>query len=466
MEKVNWSRIYRSLRRTRSISPSSPLIVVVRVEELPNSVTLLIRGRMDLFKGLDSAFVRIQVIISKDIDLSLGDVPIKILKWQTIMIDAKIKEEKVFEASLALGNENDVWVGRGALKILPAGFGLDIFLGGLNKRGAMIGIDADFPAPIPLGPFLGFSGIGGDFASNFIPRLEKDGVSIPDPTAENYADWAKNTEVDRWKPGPVDQTSVGLGIRADLKTLFDYGWMLKLEPVGLAILTPGPVLVLGGKGHLFNFEGARVEGYVVIDINSESLAFDLSANLKVPDSDADNQVNLLTGQGTLDAYFSFQRPSTWFLKWGIDTNPVSIKVLNTLLRAEAFLMADSDGIQFGAGISLGGSYEISIIKLVAILGARVQAGIGVNPFGLVGRFAIYGELGIRIWKFAFILTGQAETLGRSAQPTILSFKLRFKINLPWPIPDVEGEKEFSYSDEQPQGPILRSPMLVGQAEIF
>ena len=156
---------------------SSPLVKVLAVDA--TTITFFVRGRVKLFKGVESAFMRIEVVVSKDVDLSSGSPPINIVDWHTVVGDLQLKKKDVFEANVALGYDNGTWLGRGALKILPAGFGLDIFVGGINERGAMIGFDADFPAPIPLGSTgLGLSGIGGDFAYNFIARLESGGVPI------------------------------------------------------------------------------------------------------------------------------------------------------------------------------------------------------------------------------------------------------------------------------------------------
>lgn len=96
-------------------------------------------------------------------------MPITVVEWQALVGDLKISKKNVFEANLAVGYDQGVWLGRGAMKVLPAGFGLDLFLGGLSERGMMIGLDIDLPAPIPLGSTgLGLSGMGGDFAYNFV----------------------------------------------------------------------------------------------------------------------------------------------------------------------------------------------------------------------------------------------------------------------------------------------------------
>jgi hypothetical protein len=438
---------------------SSPLVKVLAVDSPPGTVTFLVRGRVKLFKGVESAFMRIEVVISKDVDLSGDGPPIDVVDWHTVIGDLKLSKKNVFEANVALGYDNGTWLGRGALKVLPAGFGIDLFLGGLNDRGAMIGLDVDFPAPIPLGSTgVGLSGVGGDFAYNFIARLESAGVPITDPVAKDYVTWARNHEPDRWVAGPIDQTAVGVGIRSDFVTLADSGRVLKLEPIGLAVLTPGPVFILGGVGKLLDTNSAKVEGYLAVDIPSASMALGLGVQIKIP---ASGSTTLVDAKGVLDAFFSFSDPSLWYVNVGTDKKPISAKVLKDLLRAEIFFMINNNRMHFGAGISIGGEWSWWIITLIARVGARVAALVGWNPVELAGSFKIWGELGIKIWKFKFVLTGAAEAIGHTPEPTQLDFKFSFKLDLPWPIPDVKGEKTFSYSDEDPVGPPLVSPLMVG-----
>jgi hypothetical protein len=442
----------------------SPLVKVLEVDEGHNTLTLLVRGRVDLFKGVESAFMRIEVVVSRDIDMTGGAFPVDIVEWRTVVGDIKLSKKNVFESNIALGYDKGTWLGRGTLKVIPANFGLDVFVGGINPRGAMIGLDVDLPAPIPLGSTgVGLAGLGGDFAYNFVPRLEADGAPVANPTAKDYVTWARNTEVDRWAPGPIDETAVGLGIRSDFVTVFDSGYTLKLEPIGLAVLTPGPIFVLGGSGKLIKSDSAKVTGFLAVDIASASIALGLSADLKFPDIGG---ANIVEAGGKLDAFFSFEDPSLWYLNLGTNKKPIHAKVLKGLFHGEAFFMIDNKRVCFGAGISIGGSYKWWVITLVARLGARAYALIGWNPKELEGAFAIYGELGLKIWFLKFLLTGQTEILGHTANPNLFSFTLRYKLSLPWPIPDIEGDKTFSYSDEQPEGGKLESPLLVGESDVW
>ena len=453
---------------------SSPLVRVSAYSTTANPnidhITFLIRGRIPLFKGVESVFMRVEVTISTQVDLVSWDPPIEIVEWHTITGDLKISKANVFYANLGFGYDKGSWLGRGAVKILPAGFGLDIYLGGLSDRGAMIGLSIDLPAAIPLGSTgLGLKGMGGDFAYNFVARLEEAGLPVTSPTARHYITWARNTEVlDRWQAGPIDQTAVGVGINTDLVTLPDNGRVLSLEPIGLAVLTPGPVFVLGGVGKLLSTSSARVEGYLAVDIASASMALGLGVVIRVPppksgDSFGSNEKYLVDAGGTLDAFFSFSNPSSWYINLGTDKNKIAAKILCDLVRAELYLMLNNYRVAFGAGISIGGQWKWWVITLTARLGADVAAVIGWNPVLLEGLLRIWAELGLKIWIFGFMLRGSAEVVGHTPDPTKLDVILKYKLDLPWPIPDIEGDYTLTLGDETPNPPSVASPLLAGQS---
>ncbi len=271
---------------------------------------------------------------------------------------SKISKANVFYANLGFGYDKGTWLGRGAVKILPAGFGLDIYLGGLSDRGAMIGLSIDLPAAIPLGATgLGLKGMGGDFAYNFIARLEEAGLPVASPTAKHYVTWARNTEVlDRWQAGPIDQTAVGVGVNTDLVTLPDNGRVLTLEPIGVAVLTPGPVFVLGGVGKMLSTNSARVEG-IWLSTSRPPRWPGMGVIIKIPPPKSRQlwrRRKVHCGaSGTLDAFFSFSNPSSWNSTWAWTRQD-----RGQYHRRHRPCRVVSDAQQlsggFGAGITIGG----------------------------------------------------------------------------------------------------------------
>ena len=451
---------------------SSPLVGVVK--EDASSLTMLVRGRFNLFGGSVAPFIRLQAKVSKTVDPQL-DPPLTILEWQSVVGDLQIKKEGVFTAELGFGYDAGTWLGRGAIKIIPAQFGLDLHLGGLNEDGLMVGIDVDLPAPIPLGSTgLVLSGVGGDFAYNFVPRLYQGMSNGKVPDAKAYVDWAKEKELDRWVAFDAAQpnhspetTAVGVALRADLRDLLTSGWLMCLEPIGLAVITPGPIFILGGAGRLVDAEKVGAEGYAAIDIASESIALGLAVSAW----EGWDDFTLIGAKGSADAFFSFQRPGDWYLRFGTNTSPVTAEVFEQL-DADVFLMLGHSavpapdgahpGVFFGISLAYGDTWKWWIIEATARLGAKIAVGIGWNPLELAGTFAIYGQLGLKLWELGLKIVIQANLTGYLAKPTKLTGDVEYKFDLPWPVPDIEGTIPYTIGDAEGP-PDLESPLLVGTA---
>jgi len=54
---------------------ASPLVTVLDYDIATNRITFLVRGRMKLFKGVDSAFMRIEVVIGTNVSLTGAGPP-------------------------------------------------------------------------------------------------------------------------------------------------------------------------------------------------------------------------------------------------------------------------------------------------------------------------------------------------------------------------------------------------------
>jgi hypothetical protein len=227
--------------------------------------------------------------------------------------------------------------------------------------------------------------------------------------------------------------------------------------------------MLGGQGKLINTSAIEAEGYVAVDIPSGSIALGLGVHAQVPKA---GDFKLLDASGTLDAFFSFQHPADWFVHFGTSGSPIKGKVFKAL-EADIFLMlghaavpapdgTSHDGIYFGVGLAYGGGWKWWIVEVVAKIGARVAVGIGWNPVELEGAFGIYGELGLKIWEFGLKVVLQTDLTGHVPKPTKLSGDVHFSLDLPWPIPDVDGTVAYSIGDSNGP-PDLKSPLLVGSA---
>jgi hypothetical protein len=459
----------------------SPLVQVVEVNG--SLIALLVRGWVAFFSGKVSAFMRIEVVLdNRDPALLTPGAAVQIAEWRTIVGELKLSKPGVFDASVALGCDKGIWSGRGAMHIEPAQIGVDIELAGLDSRGAVVGLDVEFPVAIPLGSTgLGLRGLGGDYAYNFMARLRElpaneeqwelgQATGNPPPAtqppahpdARHYIQWAREfQDPDRWQIGPPETTAVGVGIRADLVTMFDNGWIFKLKPLGFAVLTPGPVFVLGGVGTLLSTDAAKVYGYLALDIATASLAIGFGVQVKVPASNG----KLLEGSGTLDALFSFSDPSLWFINLGTERRPVKASLLSGFLRGEVFFMIDNHRVRFGATVSIEWDASWWKIRAYVRLGAGFVAELGWNPFVLAAMIKVFGECGIELWCIKLSLRLEARAMGYLPDPLRLAFEFRCTIGLPWPIPDISFNVGCDLGDPLPKPPAFSSPLLAGTATV-
>ncbi|MBW7459941.1 hypothetical protein K0U00_38365, partial [Paenibacillus sepulcri] len=279
-------------------------------------------------------------------------------------------------------------------------------------------------------------------------------------TAADYVKWARETSsIDRWMAGPIDQTSVGVGIRTVICTKADEGYAIELNPVGFAFLLPGGTFIFGGKGVLLKQKGFGAEGYFVFDAERASLALGVGVNI---------DLELLKGSGQLDIFFSFSDPTAWYLDLGTESKPVKLEVLQKIpvisllfsQKAEAYLRINHHRIAFGATLAIGGTFEIGdILKLISKLAVSLHAYMGWDPLLVNARIKVHGEIGIKVWKFEFILSGDAEAEVYFPSPTLFRFEIAGKMNLPWPIPDVPFSKSFG--DDIVNPPSISSPLAAG-----
>jgi len=444
---------------------ASPLVAVV--SKKGGIITFLVRGRFNLFGGAVAPFMRIQVRISLK-------PPFEIQGWDTVVGDLLIEKADLFTAQLAFGYDDGVWLGRGAFKFIPGGFGLDLLLGGIDEDGLAVAIEVDLPSPIPLGSSgLVLTGVGGSFAYNFVPSLGSAKKSGEPWDVTDYVKWAGQDPegADLWgaKEDDDEEITVGVGLRADLGDLATLGWLLSLQPIGLAILSPGPLFILGGPGNLLNRESIALEGNVAVDIGSKTMALGLSLDASEPPKDGN--LKFLEADGSLDAFFSWERPSEWYARFGTTSSPVNAKLLDAL-GADVFLMLGRgavpntdgtmrDGAFFGVGIAWGKEWDAGIVYAVARIGADAALAVGWNPLIFGGSFAIYGELGLTVWdEFGLKVVLQTDLTGYLAQPTMLKGQVNWDLDLPWPIPDVGGKIGYTIG-ESGGPPVLKPPLLVG-----
>lgn len=451
---------------------SSPLIKVTAVDE--QFVTFLIRGKMNINKSRVSPFVRMEARILKT-DRSIDEVT-------TFIAELKITENDltpVTEVRMGLGFDGLIFSGRGGARVVPIGFGLDIFLGGVSDRGIMLGIDVFLPAPIPLGPTgLGLFGIGGDYAHNFKPRLEAgleaegpklnletgetpDGTpvgALENPTAIHYLQWARNPDdaLDRWVPAPANETAVGIGVRAFLCDTPSKGSLLLIEPAGFAVLTPGPIIILGGEGKLLNTDSIGFDAYAVIDAVSGSFSLGGGVDVRIPKSGG-----MVEAVAVFESFFSRTDPKTWFVRIGAEQDPARAKFLVTF-SAKLYIELNHYRVAFGIEILWKEGFKVAKIFTVFVQGGGgIRGLLGWNPRQIAAELKLMAEVGFKVWKFKLSASLTVSVWGHVPQPKVLEATTKFKLNLPFPLKDAKIKVKLPRErDNQP--PDIELPFVVNQ----
>ncbi len=466
----------------------SPLVAVTAADD--TTLALLIRGPVS-FKLTEEitigAFVRLELLVSRRLDHSNLLMPLRILEWRSAIGEISIAEAGVFSARTGIGRYIDAttgletWLGHGQLVLDKLEFGLDLFLGGINSRGVMFGVDIELPIAIPLGSTgLAMRGFGGDMAINFRPRLERRGEPVLHPTARDYVQWAASDAIDRWQPALLDQFAGGLAARAVLVTWPDNGRTIALDPVGVTTLVPGPVIVVGGVGILLDTVSLLVQGYFAVDVASWSLAFGLHLDLTYPAADDpqpgedwedtsdyddaehyDHKVSVVRGIGVVDSLFSFQNPELWYLNAGTMHRPLRIAVFYNLIRGDAFMMLDVHRYRFGASLTFGPDWRFSGVRLQLQITAAFDGLIGWDPFEMEALVGVEAHLEISWLGFGLRLSATAQVIGHLPDPTSLRVRLTARAQVLWLVADAGLDVTFDASDHPLPAPTLTSPLLTG-----
>lgn len=452
----------------------SPLIKVV--ETSPTTVSFLIRGRMKLFKGAANPFVRIEARMLKT-QLGLDEVTTFIGELHIV----ETPDVPVTDVRMGLGWDGHVFLGRGAARIVPIGFGLDIFLGGVSDRGIMLGIAVFLPVPIPLGPLpFGLNGIAGDYAHNFKPRIESgleaegpkvdltNGNTPPDeipdlvanPNALQFVQWARNPDeaLDRWVEAPPDETAIGIGVKAAFCDIPTVGNLFVLDELGFAVFTPGPTIILGGEGHLLTSEKLTIEAYAALDIDS-SFSLGGGVEMDFPDS-----APVISAEGPFAAFFSWEDPRVWFVRIGAENDPIKAKFL---IDYEAHLYFELNHYMVAASVGLIWSQEIELKKIFKVfvkLSGRFRALIGWNPKQIAAEVGGKGEAGFEVLKFKLAASLSFGVLAHFPDPKFFKASFTVRLNLPWPVKDAKLTFKAP-RDENASTPIVELPFRASDSSV-
>ena len=292
------------------------------------------------------------------------------------------------------------------------------------------------------------------------------GVHVgPTKAEENWYEWymaepTRNvTSVRKWQP-IYDNYAFGAGLT--LGTMYDDGFTINLK-VLLVVLIPGPVIMLEGKADLLKQRGGDTEQegafYTLVVIDGREGTFQMNIDIRYTLED------IITVGAGIEAFFDFNDSSNWFVHIGKKT-PESKRIradILSLFKATAYFMIDSRSLMLGASAGFDFRETYGPVSISFIARVTFDAAIFWKPLQLEGSIEMLIELALKIFGIGLELFIQLLLEGKAADPYWLHGVARIGLKLPWPLPELEIEAEFTWEGgrrTEPVAPLLKEASFI------
>lgn len=312
-------------------------------------------------------------------------------------------------------------------------------------------LSADLPTAIPLGASgAALYAIKGLFGMHVAPDRQ-----LVDGEVEPWYRWYREARggvegsaysvipVVKWQPR-FDHYAFGAGLT--LGTQFDDGFSINAGAL-VAILIPGPVVMIEGKANLLKQRGSSgrdAEGALYLLAVFDGLASTFQLNVDVQ-YDLEDVIEI---GGGLEAFFDFNDSSNWYVHIGKkepEDKRIRAKVLS-IITANAYLMIEPRGIQTGAWAGVVFDESFGPVRLVLKAFFAFDAGIWWKEPQFEGQIQLYAEVGLTIVGIGIGLILETLLAGKAPQPYWIYGKARVAINLPFPLPSFDVDVEFEWGE--------------------
>ncbi len=357
--------------------------------------------------------------------------------------------------------------GEVALGIPAAGVQLtgSVLFGTKNgTRFGYVGLDADFGTGIPI-----FSSV------NWFGAALLAGVNVtPDRTLAGeqgddfnwYQHWyapspGPYTVINARKWVPTDEGWAG-GAGVSIGSSDGKAWSLRAL---LAIISPGPILIIEGRLRILKTRephkgpprSTTIRGLMVLDGDQGDFLLALEVDYKLPDS------GLLLDVHAAGEVFYGHRPGDWHLAVGWP-EPLSRRVRAKALRLldwDAYLVISGSDIELAdrtfPGTALAVGLRTGIDKrgkwgpVRGVLAVWIAGDLAVsfNPGYVLAELSLHGEASVKVFGIGFelmldaLLAVEAPVNGNDEY---FGGKVRIKLGLPWPLPDIKKDIPFEWGD--------------------
>jgi hypothetical protein len=319
-------------------------------------------------------------------------------------------------------------------------------------------LGTELPAGIPLWTTgLGLYGIAGLFALNMEPDKSP---QEPWYGVGPNEGWYKKPQIGvsdlaKWRN---EEGSLALGAGITIGTVADNGFTFGGRML-LAIVFPGPIILIEGKANLLKERSALSEdplfrALAVIDGREGTFLVGLDVAYKFA-----NGGELIAIGGGAEALFDFDDPTAWHLYLG-QRNPRERLIraeIFKLFEANAYLMLDPHQLATGAFIGYDGHWRFGPVRASLEAWIEGNAVLSFKPQQFYGDLWLHGRMELRVFDFGFDIGADARTAAEVFDPFLIKMELSVHLDLPWPLPDFDVGITLQWGPE-PNAPALPMPL--------
>jgi hypothetical protein len=247
----------------------------------------------------------------------------------------------------------------------------------------------------------------------------------------------------------------------------------------LAVIAPGPVIIIEGRLRLLKTRephsgpprATTIRGFMVLDFEQGDFLLALDVDYKLPGS------GLLLDVHAAGEVFYGHRPGDWHLAVGWP-EPISRRVRAKALRLlewDAYLVISGTDLVLAERTFPGTAFAIGYrtgidkrgkwgpVRGVLAVWIAGDVAFSFNPPYVLAQLSLHGEASIKVFGIGFELMLDALLALESPvgdDDLFFGGKVRIKIGLPWPLPDIKKDIPFSWGDASALPPPV-TPLVDG-----
>lgn len=247
----------------------------------------------------------------------------------------------------------------------------------------------------------------------------------------------------------------------------------------LAVVAPGPVVIVEGRlrvlqtrePHTGPPRSTTIRGLMVLDFDQGDFLLALEVDYRLPES------GLLLDVHAAGEVFYGHRPGDWHLAIGWP-EPISRRVRAKALKLldwDAYLVLSGRDLELAErtfpGTALAVGYRTGIDKrgkwgpVRGVLAVWIAGDVALSfrPFYVLAELSLHGEASVKVFGIGFelmldaLLALEAPVDG---DDEYFGGKVRIKLGLPWPLPDIKKDIPFEWGDASGMPPPI-TPLVDG-----